>query len=263
MSFGLSAAAIGGIAAGAGAIGSAAIASNASGKAADAQAASAAMSTEEQRRQADQLQRLLGPYTRAGTGGNEFDGAAYLAANPDVAANEYFRMHPEEHYNTYGKNEGRPNPTKGGPMGSLQAQQDLLGLNGNAAQGNAVKGVQNGASFQAQLAAGENSIRQNASATGGLRGGNTQAALAQFSPQLLAQALQQQYMNLGGLTQLGQNSATNTAMAGQNTANAITGINTQLGASNAGNALAQGTAFSNGINGLTSAFTGYAGARGF
>jgi hypothetical protein len=36
-----------------------------------------------------------------------FDGAAYLRANPDVAANAYFAQHPEEHWRQYGQAEGR------------------------------------------------------------------------------------------------------------------------------------------------------------
>ena len=47
---------------------------------------------------------------------------------------------------------------------------------------------------------GEEAILQGASATGGLRGGNVQAALAQFRPAMLNRFVQQQYERLGGLT---------------------------------------------------------------
>lgn len=92
-------------------------------------------------------------------------------------------------------------------LGSLQQQQALSGALGPEAQAQAYAALQDSPAFQAMLAQGENSILQNASATGGLRGGNTQGALAQFAPQMLGQFAQQQYNNLGGITSLGQNAA--------------------------------------------------------
>ena len=118
---------------------------------------------------------------------------------------------------------------------ALDQQQTLLGLNGNQAQQNAINGIQNSAEFQTYLNQGENALRQNASATGGLRGGNTQAALAQFSPQLLNQMINQKYSNLGGLTALGQNAAAGVGNAGMQTAQAVAN-NTMAGA----NAVAAG-----------------------
>jgi hypothetical protein len=123
--------------------------------------------------------------------------------------------------------------------GALAGQQNLIGLNGQGAQQTAIDGISNGAQFQSMLAQGNNSILQNASATGGLRGGNTQNALAQFSPQLLNQLIQQQYGNLSGISQIGLGAATGTGAAGQNSTNAITGLYQQQGAANAGAQLAQ------------------------
>lgn len=127
-----------------------------------------------------------------------------------------------------------------GVGGSLQAQQNLLGLNGNAAQQAAYDQIQNSAGFQAQLNQGTNAILQNASATGGLRGGNTQAAMAQFAPALLNQAIASQYQNLGGITSLGQNSAAMQGNAGMQSANAIGGLYQSQGANTAGYQLARG-----------------------
>ena len=80
----------------------------------------------------------------------------------------------------------------------------------------------------------ENALLQNASATGGLRGGNIQAALAQFRPNLLNQMIQQQYNNLGGITTLGQNAAAMTGNAGQQMANNVSNLFNQQGAAQAG-----------------------------
>lgn len=144
--------------------------------------------------------------------------------------------------------------TAAGPQ-ALTGQQDLLGLNGQGAQSGAIAGIANGPQMQAMTQQGENSILQNASATGGLRGGNIQGALAQFRPQLLNQLIQQQYGNLGGLTSIGQNAAAGVGNAGQNSSNQIINALQQQGAAQAGSALAQGQAQSsmwNNIGGTAS-----------
>lgn len=125
---------------------------------------------------------------------------------------------------------------------SLGVQQDLLGLNGYGNQSEAIKLIENSPEMQAYLALGENAILQNASATGGLRGGNVQAVLAKFRPQLLAQMIQQKFTNLGGITSLGQNAAAMTGNAGMQTGNAIAANLNQAGAAAAGSALAAGKA---------------------
>ena len=123
--------------------------------------------------------------------------------------------------------------------GSLAAQQNLLGLNGQVAQKTAIQGIEKSPYFQATAQQGENAILQNASATGGLRGGNVQGALGQFRPQLLNQLVQQQYQNLGGITSLGQNSAAQTGNAGMQSANNIGNLLAQGGAAQAGGIIGQ------------------------
>lgn len=126
--------------------------------------------------------------------------------------------------------------------GALGQQKDLIGLNGAAPQQTAITALKSSPFFTSMLKTGENSILANASATGGLRGGNTQDALAQFSPALLAQTIQQQYANLGGLTAVGQNAAAGVGNAGMTTANGISAALQQQGAAIAGGELAQGKA---------------------
>lgn len=143
--------------------------------------------------------------------------------------------------------------------GALGGQQDLLGLNGNGAQSSAIQALQGSPQFTSMLQQGENSILQNASATGGLRGGNTQAALAQFSPALLAQTINDQYSRLGGLTSLGQNAAAGVGNAGMATGNNITSLLGQMGSAQAGNALAAGNAQAGAWGALGSGIGAYAG----
>ena len=144
----------------------------------------------------------------------------------------------------------------------LSGQQDLLGVNGLGAQQGAIEGVHNSAQFQSMLKQGENSITANASATGGLRGGNTQAALAQFSPALLSQLIDSQYSKLGGLTSLGQNAAVGVGNAGMQTGNNVSSLLGQIGSAQAGDALAQGKAQAGYASAITGGLGAYIGAGG-
>lgn len=126
--------------------------------------------------------------------------------------------------------------------GALSGQQNILGLNGAAAQKAAISGIEQSDYFKSTAQQGENAILQNASATGGLRGGNTQGALAQFRPQLLNQLVQQQYQNLGGLTALGQNSAAQQGNQGMQSASNIGNLLAQGGAAQAGGYIGQANA---------------------
>jgi len=129
--------------------------------------------------------------------------------------------------------------------GSLAAQQALLGLSGEEAQQQAIAGLETSPTFTALQQQGEEAILQNAAATGGLRGGNTQGALAQFRPALLSKLIQQQFENLGGLTATGQASAAGQAQLGQQSANSISSLLGDIGSAQAGSALATGQAVSN------------------
>lgn len=158
--------------------------------------------------------------------------------------------------------------------GALSAQQGLLGLNGAPAQQSAIDALQNSPAFTSMTRSGENAILQNASATGGLRGGNVQGALAQFRPALLAQLIQQQFQNLGGITSLGQNAAAGVGNAGMNTGNAISGLlgnqgnalnaaAQQAGAAQAGGALANGRAQAQAFGSLGGGLGLFSGLGGF
>jgi len=149
---------------------------------------------------------------------------------------------------------------EGGNKG-IAGQQDLLGLNGAPAQQTAINGIQSSPMFGAMAQQGEDAILQNASATGGLRGGNTQGALAQFRPQLLNQLIDQQYQRLGGLTQIGQASAAGVGAAGQQSGDAISKLLQQQGAAQAGGLLANGAANAGLANSVSGAFGQYLGGK--
>lgn len=126
--------------------------------------------------------------------------------------------------------------------GALGQQQSLLGLSGAPAQQQAIQALQNSPQFRALTQSGENAILQNASATGGLRGGNVQAALAQFRPQVLSSLIESQYSNLGGLSSLGQNAAVGVGNAGLRSTGQINQALSNIGSAQAGAALARGNA---------------------
>lgn len=128
-------------------------------------------------------------------------------------------------------------PWTTGGQGALARQMSLLGLgvNGAGQQQRAIAQFEQSPMFQALARQGEDAILQNASATGGLRGGNVQGALAQFRPALLNQQLQQQFQNLSGISALGQRSAAGVGDSGQSTANNIGNLQ-MANASNQANA---------------------------
>lgn len=128
---------------------------------------------------------------------------------------------------------------------ALTAQLNLIGLGGETLQERAINQLAEGPQMDALVQQGENAIRQNASATGGLRGGNTQAALAQFRPQMLSQLIDSQYAKYAGLSNMGQNSAAMTGQAGMETGNQISQLLQQQGAAQAGALLASGKAQAN------------------
>lgn len=146
---------------------------------------------------------------------------------------------------------------------ALGSQRGLIGLDGPDAQRAAIAALQGSPQFTSALQAGNDNILANASATGGLRGGNTQAALAQFAPQLLAQAINDQYSRLGGMVSIGQNAAAMTGNAGMQSGQSIAELLQQRGAALAGGALAGGAATAGMANGLGNAVGMYAGLGGF
>jgi len=179
---------------------------SAAGDAAAAQGAKSQAGIEEQRRQFDEMRKLLQPYTEAG-------------------------------------------------LPALEQQQTLLGLKGPEAERAAIARLTGGETFKALAQQGEEALLQQASATGGLRGGNLQGALGQFRPQLLSNLIEQQYGRLGGMTSMGQASAAGVGAAGMQTGTNIANLLGQQGAAEAGGILGEAKAYS-GLFNLPGQFVG-------
>jgi hypothetical protein len=132
--------------------------------------------------------------------------------------------------------------TQAGPP-ALEAQQGLIGLRGPEEQQRAISQIEQSPLLQALTRQGEEAILQRASATGGLRGGNVQGALAQFRPAMLQEALDTQFQRLGGLTELGQRSAAGVGAQGVAVGQQIGNLMTQRGQAQAGGTLAAAAPF--------------------
>ncbi len=127
---------------------------------------------------------------------------------------------------------------------AISSQGDLAGINGTEAQQKAIAAISESPEMAAGVAQGENAILQNASATGGLRGGNTQGALAQFRPQMLSNLINQQYSRLSGLSSLGQASASGVGSGAMQTGANVANLLATQGAAVAGGQIAEGKMYS-------------------
>ncbi len=129
---------------------------------------------------------------------------------------------------------------------AIQAEMAGQGQQGagdaDAQQAAAVAKFENSPYFQAIVRQSEDAMLQNASATGGLRGGNTQDALSKNRPILLQQLIDKQLANLGGLASMGQNAAAGVGTAGMQTGQLIGSALGAGGAAQAGGILGQSNA---------------------
>jgi len=144
---------------------------------------------------------------------------------------------------------------------ALNALRSLIGFSGAQEQQKALYGLEQSPLFTGLVKQGEEALLQRASATGGLRGGNTQAALAQFRPAMLQQLIEQQYSRLGGLSgtglsiaerlaSLGQSSGAMQGQLGQQSAQNIGNLYGQIGQAKAGGTLAIGQSINQGLGSL-------------
>jgi hypothetical protein len=143
---------------------------------------------------------------------------------------------------------------------ALGGYRDLLGVGGTAssigelgateagrqAQAAAVDRLKADPFFQQNLADANENLLQTASASGGVRGGNTAGAIGQLSPALLQSYYQNALSGYGNLAQLGLGATGSVASAGLANANAATQLNSQIGQTQAQKYLTKG-----GINAAT------------
>lgn len=255
----------------AGSVGSAVVQSRSAKRASAAQTAAANDQIAETRRQFDVVQRLLAPYVDAGNVGLQaqldlmgLGGSAGTAPTVEeittggTAAGEGYWENPR---GDRGERRWVPGTTGIPGVTSFQvgdrtfatreeadafAESQRTGaVSAQDAQRNAINALANGEQFRALTEQGEYALLANTAATGGLRGGNTQGALAQFRPAMLQALIDRQLASYGGIAANGQNAAAMTGTAAQNAGAQINQALGDRGAAQAGAALASGQAWSN------------------
>lgn len=140
----------------------------------------------------------------------------------------------------FGVTQANLHPWIAAGAGALGQQGDLVGLNGNDKQSAAITALQASPFYQSLYRNGLEANLQNASATGGIRGGNEARSLADFGADTLAQSIQQQLANLGGISTQGLGAATGLGGLSQQNSNAQTGIFGDMGSTQASGTLTKG-----------------------
>lgn len=162
------------------------------------------------------------------------------AKNAAQAQQQASQMGMDEQRRQFEKLQELMNPYVQAGTGALAGQSDLLGLNGFDKQQGAIGNIENSPFFQSQYKQAENALLQNASATGGLRGGNFQEALADNRSNMLYQNVQGQLQNLSGVASNGQNAAAGLGSQGMAHGNNIAQGYGDIGQAKAGYQLAKG-----------------------
>ncbi|RPF70444.1 hypothetical protein [Aurantiacibacter spongiae] len=117
---------------------------------------------------------------------------------------------------------------------------DLLGLNGGDAQSAEIAALQASPLYQSLFSNGQDAILASASATGGLRGGNTQGALADFGRDTLSSVIQNQLANYGGAIGIGSGATDAVSSFGARAVQDQAALRNQGAAANAQSALVRG-----------------------
>jgi hypothetical protein len=138
---------------------------------------------------------------------------------------------------------------------ALPGIEDLMGLNGNDKASAAIAALQASPAYQSLYNNGLETVLQNASATGGLRGGNTQNSLAQFGRDTLSQVISDQLGRLGGLAGIGQGATGSVAGLGESSANNIAALLQASGNAQASSSLTNAGIWSGVLNNLATLTT--------
>lgn len=191
-------------------------AAKASKKATAAQVAAQEKAIAEQRRQYDQSREDFSPYRESGTAALQQmnDLLGVVTANPMGL----------DQWNASGE----------APVG------DGAGNITSSRQQTALDALRNSPFYQSLYRTGEEATLQNASATGGIRGGNTQRGLADFGADTFAATIQNQLQNLSGLSNMGLGATNSITNVGQNTANNVSQSLTAQGDARASGYLTRG-----------------------
>lgn len=167
-----------------------------------------------------------------GESARTFDGAAYLSANPDVAADPYWGKNPEEHYQTYGQNEGRSRPATAGPQPADLSSYGKYDWKTDPG-------------YQARLDEGMRAVERGASARGILNSGGTLVGATRYAQDYASNEYQKVFDRISTIAGRGQASATQGSDVIVNTGARVGSALTNAGEARASGYVAQGNAWSN------------------
>lgn len=140
---------------------------------------------------------------------------------------------------------------------------DLTGLNGGDAQGSAIAALRESPLFKSLFQSGQENVLQTAAATGGVRGGNTIAALYNQGEDTLTRVIESQLARLGGLAGLGSGATDAVSQFGATTAGNIANLINQGSTAQArgvlGSAAAKNKALEGAASGLTDILSSFPG----
>lgn len=130
---------------------------------------------------------------------------------------------------------------------------NLIGTNGTEDQAAALSELKDSPLYSSLFSNGREALLQNASATGGLRGGNFERASMDFGADTLASVYESATAKLRDLAGLGIGAQGTVTQAGSNVANNVTDLQGNIGTAQANNYLAKGRTNSENWSNLGSA----------
>lgn len=173
-----------------------------------------------------------------------FDTAAYLRDNPDVAADPWASQNAQEHYNRWGRAEGRASPYVGATAPTAGGAPNLSSFYTSP-------------DYNFRRTEGQRGIENSFAARGGAASGNALRALTEFNSQLASGEFGNYFNRLSTMAGLGS-SATNTGInAGQNYANASGNLMAASGDARASGIQNQFGAIGNGVNQISGLWGDY------
>lgn len=123
---------------------------------------------------------------------------------------------------------------------AIMPLRDLVGVNGADAQQQLIDQLKGGPLYTSLINSGEEGLLANASATGGLRGGNTEEALARFRGDTLNSVIANQLAQYSGLVGIGSGATDAVSNFGAAAVNSQNQLRNQGAAAQAQSALVRG-----------------------
>lgn len=265
-----------------GAVVSAGVSAYAAKSAASTQAGAAKDAASAQLAQFNTINSQQAPYREAGYGAlselqnrmgitpntpqqsaDNFDAAAYLKANPDVANNENWSQDPYSHYLQHGQSEGRAYTGTQDYYKNLELSKNASSMPGYGSfthEFNADDLQANlNPNYDFMLSQGQGQTKNLANSTGGLISGNALQGLNTFTQNYAKNAYQDAFNNyttnqnniysrLSNLAGLGQTSLQQSGAAGTAATNAASGYLTSAAAANAAGTVGTANAISGAAN---------------